>query len=126
MLKKDAFKWNDEAKKAFITLKTLMAEAPVLRIPDFPQSFILETDACGNGVGAVLMQQDQPIAFFSQALCERNQALSTYEKELLALMTAVSKWSHYVNRSHFIIRTYHASLKHLKEQRLSNILQQKW
>lgn len=126
LLKKDAFKWNTEAEEAFNKLKLLMTEALVLRMPDFSQPFILETDACRNGIEAVLIQQGQPIAYFSQALCERNQALSTYEKELLKLMTAVTKWSHYLNGSNFIIRTDHTSLKHLKEQRLSKILQQKW
>lgn len=41
-------------------------------------------------------------------------------------MTIVSRWSHYLNGSQFEIRTDHSSLKHLKEQRLSNTLQQKW
>lgn len=126
LLKKDNFHWNTEAEEAFEKFKKLMVEAPVLALPDFTQPLILETDACETGIGAVLMQKGQPIAFFSQSLCPRNQALSTYEKELLALMTAVTKWNHYLNGSKFIIKTDHASLKHLKEQRLSNILQQKW
>lgn len=109
LLKKDDFKWNDEAGTFFDKLKKLMVEAPVLTMPDLTQPFILETDPCSNRIEAVHRYKGQPIVFFSQSLCPRNLALSTYEKELLALMTVVSKWSHYLNGSQFIIRTDHAS-----------------
>ena len=49
------------------------------------------------------MQDGKPIAYFSQALCPKNQALSTYEKELLAIMTAVQKWSGYLVGARFVI-----------------------
>ena len=52
--------------------------------------------------------------------------LSIYEKELLALVTAVTKWRHYLEGHHFIIHTDHQSLKYLLEQRITTPLQQKW
>jgi hypothetical protein len=68
-----------------------MAQALVLDILDFSQSFVLETDACNTGIGAVLMQQGHQVAYHSQALCKRSQALSTYEKECMLIMLAY--WS---------------------------------
>ncbi|KAJ3685492.1 hypothetical protein LUZ61_014656 [Rhynchospora tenuis] len=122
-LRKNGFKWDDEAQKAFELLKKAMTEAPVLTMPDFTQPFIVETDASGTGIGAVLMQGRKPIAYFSKSLGIKNQGLSTYEKEFLALLSAVQKWRHYLEGNCFTIRTDQISLKHLLEQRIHSAMQ---
>lgn len=126
LTRKGGFKWNEQAESAFKLLKQHMVEAPFLSLPDFTKAFVIETGVCQSGIGAMLMHDGKPISYFSQALCPRNQALSTYEKELLAILTAVSKWSNYLVGSKFIIRMDHASLKFLKEQKIVYSLQQKW
>jgi hypothetical protein len=72
-------------------LKQKLLTAPVLAVPDFKQSFVLETDACDTGIGAVLMQNGHPVAYLSKHLCPRNQTLSVYEKECLAILMAIEK-----------------------------------
>ena len=56
----------------------------------------------------------------------KNQGPSIYKKELLSLITAVTKWKHCFLGFHFIIKTDHESLKYLLEKKISTPLQQKW
>ncbi|KAL0290774.1 UNVERIFIED_CONTAM: hypothetical protein Sangu_2560100 [Sesamum angustifolium] len=99
-----------------------MTTALVLAMPDFSQSFVVEIDACGRGIGIVLMQGGRLIAYLSKAIATQNLGLSTYEKEFLALLLAITKWRHYLQGSHFIIRIDQKSLKHIFEQRLDSVL----
>ncbi|KAL2232627.1 UNVERIFIED_CONTAM: Transposon Ty3-G Gag-Pol polyprotein [Sesamum indicum] len=125
LLKKDAFKWNEEAETTFNQLKEVMTTSPVLAMPNFSQPFTVETNACGSGIGAVLMQQGHPIAYLSKALAPRNLGLSIYEKEFLALLMAITKWKHYLQGNHFVIKTDQRSLKYILDQRIESVMQQK-
>jgi len=71
------------------------------------------------------MQSAQPIAYLSKALGEKHQKLSIYEKEFLALIMAVEKWKHYLQRQEFTILTDHKSLSYLAEQNLHSEMQRK-
>ena len=82
-----------------------MTQTPVLALPNFQEQFTVETDACAHGIGAVLMQKGQPVAYWSKALGDKHQHLSVYEKEFLALIMAVERWKHYLQRQEFIILT---------------------
>ena len=72
LLKKGAlFVWTAVHEQSFLDLKT------ALTMPNFSKPFVIETDASGTGVGAVLMQQGHPLAFLSKSLSPRLQGLST-------------------------------------------------
>jgi hypothetical protein len=94
-------------------------------LPDFSLPFVVETDACQYGVGAVLMQNGHPIAYLSKALSPKNQAMSTYEKECVSILMAVDKWRPYLQHQDFVIRTDQKSLLHLSDQRLGTGIQHK-
>jgi len=115
ILRPKHFLWTPSAQAAFDNLKRAMTTTPVLALPDFQETFTVETDACQDGIGAVLMQKGQPIAFLSKALGEKHKTLSIYEKEFLALIMAVKRWRHYLQRKEFIIQTDHKSLAYLNE-----------
>jgi len=102
-----------------------MVSAPVLAIPNFCKQSVVKTDASDCGIGAVLMQEGHPISYLSQPLSDRNRALSTYEKECIAILLAVDKWKCYLMHQEFLIRTDHRSLIYLTERKASTKLQQK-
>ena len=98
----------------------------MLALPRFDKTFVVETDASGQGIGAVLMQDGHPLAYISRHLKGKQLLLSIYEKELHAVVFAVQKWRHYLLGNHFIIKTDQRSLKYLLEQRLNTPIQQQW
>ncbi|XP_022685245.1 uncharacterized protein LOC111258328 [Setaria italica] len=124
-LKKNAFEWTSKQDQAFAQLKNIMSNPPVLALPDFSQPFILEADASGTGIGAVLMQNGRPLSFLSKTLGPKAAALSIYEKEAMAILEALKKWKHYLASTSVIIRNDQQSLKYIHEQRLLAGIQHK-
>lgn len=88
----------------------------VLTLPDFTQSFSVETNACDTGTGAVLMQHGHPTALLGRALGVNNRRLTLYEKEVLAVMIVVDCSRPYLERGKFTIPTDDKSLRTLGEQ----------
>lgn len=115
LLRKDRFGWNTEAEEAFNKLKLAMSRPPVLAMPNFNILFVVETDASGYGVGAVLLQEGRPVAYFSKLLGIRAQAKSVYEKELIAICLAVLKLKPYLIGRHFVVRFDQQSLRFLTQ-----------
>ncbi|XP_062102862.1 uncharacterized protein LOC133813740 [Humulus lupulus] len=82
LLKKDGFNWTDSAQQSFIALKHVMITTPVLRLPDFSKTFIVESDASLVEFGGVLIQEGHPLAYFSKKLGPRLLGASAYDGEL--------------------------------------------
>jgi hypothetical protein len=113
LLKKDAFKWSTEAEEAFWALQRVLTTTSILQLPDFNRDFIVECDASGTGLGAVLHQGGGLVAFFSHQLAPRHTKLAPYEQELIRLVQAVRHWRSYLWGHPFLIKTDHFSLKFL-------------
>ena len=115
LTKKRAFTWTDLAQKNFEEMKVIMSSYPVLALPDFSQPFVVEGDASGEGLGAVLMQNHHPIAFESCKLKNYERHYSIYDKVMLAILHALTKFRQYLVGSKFKIKTDHNSLKYFLE-----------
>ena len=94
-----------------------MVSASILALPNFNTTFVVESDACNEGIGAVLSQARRPIAYFNKGLAPKHQVLAFYEKEMMAILATVKKWIAYLTGRHFQIKTDHYSLKFLLDQK---------
>ena len=125
MLKKNNFIWHEGALEAFRNLKQALCEASILALPDFTKLFVLETDACDTGIGAILSQEGRPLAFFIKGLGVKHLGLSIYKKEYIDILMAVDKWRHYLEQDQVVIQTDHKSLTYLLDQKIHTHIQKK-
>ena len=72
------------------------------------------------------MQEGQPIAFESRKLNDREKSMPTYNKEMLVILHAVTKWRPYLLGSKLKVHTIHISLKYLLTQESLTNEQKKW
>ena len=108
--KTSQFSWNLDQEEAFIKLKKLLSSSPVLAFADFTKPFLLHTDASGDGIGAVLYQEqdnkERPIAFASRSLSPSEKNYPAHKREFLALKWAISdKFRDYLYGAKFIVCT---------------------
>ena len=116
---KREFIWSDKCQEAFKGIKHDLTHAPVLKSPDLNQSFELVTDACDEGIGAVLLQDKRPVAFESRKLVPAELNYTTTEKECLAVIHALKIWRCYLEgqpKERLTIVTDHNPLIHLPKQ----------
>lgn len=106
-IKKGKFGWHDEAKAAFSALKQAMTTTSTLAMPNFNDSFTIETDASGDDIGVVLTQQGKPIAYMSRALGVTKKSWSTYAREMFAIIEANRLWHPYILERKFFIEIDH-------------------
>ena len=84
-----SFVWSNECKIAFSALKHALSSAPVLALPDPAMPFELVCDASGFGLGAVLMQQQRPVVYYSRKMTSAERNYVVTEQELLATVEAL-------------------------------------
>ena len=115
------WKWTEEEQKCFEEMKRALMEAPILAQPDMESAmngsrpYIITTDACGTGIGAVLSQKsedgkDRPIAFYSKALTPSQTRYHVTDCEALAVHEAVMRWRHLLYGAHTEVHTDHSPL----------------
>ena len=114
------FEWTEAHDKAFVVSKNLIAHAPVLRYfnPQLPVT--LQVDASAVGVGGALLQNDQPVAFYSNTLTATEQRYAVIEKECLTICLAFDKWDSLLyGKSDITLQTDHQPLESISKKPLN-------
>ena len=124
--KEQPFVWSEKCEEAFRQLKEDLTQAPVLKIPEANEDFVVYTDASGSGLGAVLMQDNQVVAYASRQLKPGEVKYATHDLELAAVVYALKLWRHYLLGAKFKLFTDHKSLKYLFSQKELNMRQHRW
>jgi hypothetical protein len=107
------FVWTDECEQCFQDLKKRLVTAPVLALPTEFENFVVYSDASKKGLGCVLMQNGNVIAYASRQLKPYEQNYPTHDLELAAVVFALKIWRHYLYGERSKIYTDHKSLKYL-------------
>ena len=124
--KGNKFEWNQKCEESFKKLKTLLTNAPILRIADPNKEFLVSTDAYNDGLGSVLNQEGHVIAYESRKLKIHENNYATYDLELVAVIHALKMWLHHLIGRKFILMTDNKGLKYMLDQPNLNARQARW
>jgi hypothetical protein len=113
------FKWTEAADEAFKELKQRFISSPILQMFDPLRRTIVETDASGYSIGAILLQADEtgtlrPCAYMSKKMRPEQTNYPIHDKELLAIIEALKEWRAELKSvaSQFEIISDHQNLKY--------------
>ena len=124
--------WNGREQQAFDKLKTICSSYPVLRTPDWSRQFILETDASGFALGAVLMQEFDdgihPVAFNSRSLLPAERNYDAHDKELAGVVFGFKCGRPFLlGAKHAVrVRTDHKNLQYFRQPQKVTGRQARW
>ena len=111
LLKVDVpFVWNTEHEHAFNKIKEILSTTPGLRLFDPNLKVQIQCDASKTGIGACLLQEGQPVAYYSKALTPTEMNWFPIEKECLAVVCAAEKFQHYIYGREVEVRSDHKPL----------------
>lgn len=115
--KKATFQWTEECQTAKDTLVQALTTAPILAYPKEEGPFVIDTDASGAAIGAVLSQvqdgEEKVILFYSRGLSAQEKNYCVTRRELLAVVDSVKHCHHFLYGAHFKVRTDHGALRWL-------------
>ena len=115
------FIWGPEQQKAFDTIRKIISRETLLAFPDFNKEFHIYTDASAYQLGAVIMQDDRPLAFYSRKMNAAQRRYTTGEKELLSVVETLKEFKNILLGQRIIVHTDHMNIVygHLSNDRIA-------
>ncbi|PFX28376.1 Retrovirus-related Pol polyprotein from transposon 17.6 [Stylophora pistillata] len=114
------FTWAKQHNEAFAAIQHLVTQHPVLKFYSIEEEVTIQTDASNKGLGAVLLQNGQPVAFASRTLSPTEQRYATIEKEYLVIVFACERFNQYLARREQIsVETDHKPFESIFKSLLS-------
>ena len=120
------FEWSDKCEQSFQELKKRLVTAPILALPVTGKDYVIYCDASRLGLGCVLMQDGNVIAYASRQLKEHECNYPTHDLELAAVVHALKIWRHYLFGTRTEVYTDHKNLKYIFTQPDLNMRQRRW
>jgi hypothetical protein len=117
------FEWTPRHEASFQELKKRLTTAPILTMPDMERPFSIYSDASGQGLGCVLMQDGHIVAYASRKLRKHEEMFPTHDLELAAVAHALKIWRHYITGKRCEVYLDHKSLKYIFTQPGLNLMQ---
>ena len=114
------FQWNYEQETAFNQIKELLTSNPVLKYFDVSKPVTVQYDASKSGLGAVLLQDNQPVAYASRSLTETETRYAQIEKELLSAVFALERFNQYTFGKQVMVESDHKPLETILKKPLTN------
>jgi hypothetical protein len=108
------FEWRKEHQDAFDQFKTLISKETLLMFPNFNEPFHIFTDASKYQLGAVIMQNDKPLAFYSRKLNSAQRRYTTGEQELLSIVEMLEEFRNILFGQRIVIHTDHQNILYNK------------
>lgn len=113
--------WEEPQKKSFEQIKQLVTNAPTLKFYDVNKPVTMSVDASSEGIGAVLLQDEQPVAYGSRALTDCQCRYAQIEKELLAIVYGCEKFHQYVYGKTIHVESNHKPLDSIFKKPLHQV-----
>ena len=117
------FVWGAEQQQAFDRIKKVISRETLLSFPDFNKEFHIYTDASDYQLGAVIMQDSKPLAFYSRKLTSAQKRYTTGEQELLSIVETLKEFRNILLGQRIIVHTDHKNIVYGK---LSNDRIARW
>lgn len=109
-----SWKWSEECQEAFEAIKRTIARETLLKFPDFSKEFHVYTDASDYQLGAVIMQDNKPLAFYSRKLSKPQKNYTTGEQELLSIVETLKEFRNILLGQQIVIHTDHLNILYSK------------